>query len=141
MENYIKKINDKVLEKNSIEEAKKTKARFLIAGGTTLGLGLAGFVSSFITFFVLFLSYETDRAFIAWLVAIPFILMIIAGSVVTRIGDMLLKVEGVTDNSNSTSSKDKKEKKPKSKKQVVEDKDNESSEIISENSQDELKEN
>lgn len=91
MESYLKKINDKVKAKHTQQEAEKIKKRYLIAGGTTLGLGLAGFVSAFITFMVLFLVYETDEAMIAWFVAIPFILMIVAGSVVTRIGDMLLR--------------------------------------------------
>ena len=95
MESYLKKINESVKAKNTPQEAIKIKKRFLIAGGITLGLGLAGFVSSFITFMVLFLSYETDRAMIAWFVAIPFIIMIVAGSVITRVGDMLLRDDAI----------------------------------------------
>ncbi len=93
MESYIKKINDKIVNKHSIEEQKKIKKKYLLAGGLTLAIGLAGFVSSFITFIVLFLEFKTDNAMIAWFVAIPFILLIVAGSVVTRIGDMLLRDE------------------------------------------------
>ncbi len=95
MESYIKKINDSVRAKHDEKGAQKIKKSYLIAGGLTLGLGLAGFVSSFITFMVLFFEYETDRAMTAWLVAIPFILMIVAGSVLTRIGDMLLRDEAI----------------------------------------------
>lgn len=95
MESYIKKINDRVRKKHNEEQAKKIKLTYLIAGGTTLGLGIAGFLASFITFLVLFLEYKTESAFIAWMVAIPFILMIVAGSVMTRIGDMLLRDEAI----------------------------------------------
>lgn len=98
MESYIKKINDNVRAKHDEEGAQKIKKRYLIAGGVTLGLGLAGFVSSFITFMVLFFEYETDRAMTAWFVAIPFIIMIVAGSVLTRIGDMLLRDEVIEQN-------------------------------------------
>lgn len=93
MENYIKKINSKVINENDTDKQKRIKKVYLISGGLTLALGLAGFVASFITFMVLFVLSTTDAAFIAWIVAIPFILMIIAGSIVTRIGDMLLKEE------------------------------------------------
>lgn len=91
MEKYIQKINDKIKRNNSEEKQIKIKKRFLLAGGLTLAIGLAGFLASFISFIVLFFKFDTDRALIAWFVAIPFILMIVAGSVVTRIGDMLLK--------------------------------------------------
>ena len=95
MESYIKKINDRVRAKHDEKGAKKIKKTYLIVGGLTLGIGLAGFVSAFITFFVLFFETKTEDAFIAWEVAVPFILMIVAGSVVTRIGDMLLKDEEI----------------------------------------------
>ena len=98
MESYIKKINDRVRAKHDEKGAKKIKKTYLIAGGLTLGIGLAGFVSAFITFFVLFFETKTEDAFIAWEVAVPFILMIVAGSVVTRIGDMLLKDEEIAEN-------------------------------------------
>ena len=91
MESYIKKINDNVRAKHDEKGGQKIKKRFLIAGGVTLGLGLAGFVSSFITFMVLFFEYQTDKAMTAWFVAIPFIIMLVAGSVLTRVGDMLLR--------------------------------------------------
>lgn len=93
MENYIKKINHQVLKSNDDKGAKKVKKIYLISGGITLGLGLAGFFGSFVTFLILFLKFKTDDAMTAWLVAVPFMAMIIAGSVVTRIGDMLLKPE------------------------------------------------
>ena len=98
MESYIKKINDRVRAKHDEKGAKKIKKTYLIVGGLTLGIGLAGFVSAFITFFVLFFETKTEDAFIAWEVAVPFILMIVAGSVVTRIGDMLLKDEEIAEN-------------------------------------------
>ena len=91
MESYIKKINDHVRAKHDEKGAKKIKLTYLISGGVTLGLGLAGFLASFITFLVLFLQHDTENAFTAWMVAIPFIIMIVVGSVLTRIGDMLLK--------------------------------------------------
>ncbi len=39
---------------------------------------------------VLFFKFKTDDAFIAWMVAVPFLVMIVAGSVLARIGDALL---------------------------------------------------
>lgn len=57
--------------------------------------GLVGFLASFITFIVLFLNYQTDAALTAWVIAVPFILMAVAGSVITRIGDQLLR-EGLS---------------------------------------------
>ena len=111
MEGYIKKINDRVIKNNSEDKQKRIKKRFLVSGGLTLGLGLAGFVSAFIAFIVLFLQFETDRALISWFVAIPFVIMIVIGSVLTRIGDMLLRPEGnVAENTQASSdNKDEKE--------------------------------
>ena len=111
MEGYIKKINDRVIKNNSEDKQKRIKKRFLVSGGLTLGLGLAGFVSAFIAFIVLFLQFETDRALITWFVAIPFVIMIVIGSVLTRIGDMLLRPEGnVAENTQASSdNKDEKE--------------------------------
>ncbi len=91
MEKYITKINDKIAKKE-YKEAKKYKLKYQIAGGVVLGVGLAGFLASFITFMVLFFKFKTDDAFVAWEVAVPFLLMIIVGSVLSRIGDAL-KVE------------------------------------------------
>ncbi len=99
MEGYIKRINDKITKNNNEQKQKKIKKIYLLSGGLTLALGLAGFLASFISFIVLFFKFDTDRALIAWFVAIPFILMIVAGSVVTRIGDMLLK-DNSTDDKN-----------------------------------------
>ncbi len=95
MEKYIKKLNEKILSKNDMEKAKKIKRRYQIIGGVILGLGMAGFIAMFIVFMVLFFKFKTDDAFIAWLIAIPFIPMIVAGSVFARIGDALVtKDEG-----------------------------------------------
>ena len=97
MEGYIKRINDKITKNNNEQKQKKIKKIYLLSGGLTLALGLAGFLASFISFIVLFFKFDTDRALIAWFVAIPFILMIVAGSVVTRIGDMLLRDNSTED--------------------------------------------
>ena len=110
MEGYIKKINDRVIKNTSEDKQKRIKKRFLVSGGLTLGLGLAGFVSAFIAFIVLFLQFETDRALISWFVAIPFVIMIVIGSVLTRIGDMLLRPDGNVDENTQASSDNKDEK-------------------------------
>ena len=91
MEKYITKINEKILSHNNLEEAKKIKKRYQIIGGVILGLGMAGFVGMFIMFMVLFFKFNTDDAFTAWLIAIPFLPMIVIGSVFSRIGDALLQ--------------------------------------------------
>ena len=91
MEKYITKINDKLLKKNDLEHAKKVKMRYRAIGGTVLAVGLAGFISAMIAFAVYFVNAETESAFVAWQIAIPFVLVFVAGSVVTRIGDQLLK--------------------------------------------------
>ena len=90
MEKYIAKINNKVLKKYDEEGQRKVKRKYLIGGGVTLGLGLAGFISAFLSFIILLLNYKTDQSMIAWIVAVPFILVFIVGSVLTRIGDKLL---------------------------------------------------
>ena len=93
MENYIDKINRKLLAEKDYNKAKRVKLKYQIAGGIVLGLGIAGFLASFITFMVLFLKFKTDDAFTAWIVAIPFLLLIVAGSVLARIGDAVLPQE------------------------------------------------
>ncbi len=90
MENYIKKINDRLIESGNTQYAKRVKFIFQLTGGLTIAIGLAGFLASFITFLVLFLKFKTDDAFIAWIVAVPFLVLIIIGSVLARIGDTLL---------------------------------------------------
>ena len=90
MEKYIKKINDKLLAKNNIEEAKKAKRTYRAVGYSLLGVGLAGFVACFITFMVLFFEFQTEKAFTFWIVAVPFLLMLVPGSVLARVGDVLL---------------------------------------------------
>ena len=89
MEKYIKKINDKLLANKSIEEANKTKKVYRIIGYSLLGVGLAGFVALFISFLVLFLNFNTEAAVTCWFIAIPFLLMLVPGSVLARVGDML----------------------------------------------------
>lgn len=106
MEGYIKRINKKITTKYNQKEQEKIKKRYLVSGGLTLALGLAGFIASFISFIILFMKFETDRAMIAWFVAIPFILMIVAGSVVTRIGDMLLRNEPNGENNKQQDAKE-----------------------------------
>lgn len=95
MENYIEKINNKILRKCSYEQAAKIKKIYLILGGCFLGVGILGFLGCFVTFFVLFFKFDTEKAMIFWFVAIPFMLLIITGSVITRIGDMLLTKQGL----------------------------------------------
>lgn len=90
MEKYIQKINNKITQNDNIEHAKKIKKTYQIVGGVILGIGVTGFLASFITFMVLFFDFKTDDAFVAWIVAIPFLIFIVAGSVLTRIGDALL---------------------------------------------------
>lgn len=90
MEKYIQKINDKLLEKDDIDEARKIKKKYQIIGGVLLAIGLAGFLALFIAFMVLFLYYKTDEAVTCWFIAIPFLLLLVPGSVITRIGDQLL---------------------------------------------------
>ncbi len=90
MERYIQKINDKLIASNDKNKAKKTKLAYQISGGVILGVGIAGFLALFIAFMVLFFKFKTEGAFTAWLYAIPFIPLIVAGSVLSRIGDALL---------------------------------------------------
>ncbi|MBQ8444320.1 MAG: hypothetical protein IJX25_03110 [Clostridia bacterium] len=91
MEKYIEKINERLLRKNDLEKATKIKKRFCIVGGIILGIGAIGILSSVIAFVVYFLRSDTETAFTAWLIAIPFIIVLVAGAVVTRVGDQLLK--------------------------------------------------
>lgn len=90
MEKYIKKINDKLIEEDNIERARKVKKLYQTLGGVLLAVGLAGFVALFIAFMVLFLKFKTDDAFTCWLIAVPFLVLLIPGSVLARIGDALL---------------------------------------------------
>lgn len=89
MENYIKKIKEKLIKRKNLKSAKRAKMIYQGVGGFLIALGLAGFIASFITFMVLFFKFKTDDAFIAWEVAVPFLVMIVPGSVLARIGDAL----------------------------------------------------
>ena len=91
MENYIKKFNHEIITKNDEKKQRKVKNVYLSVGSIVLSIGALGFLASFVTFMILFFDFRTDEAMMAWVIAIPFILMIVAGSVVTRVGDMLLK--------------------------------------------------
>lgn len=91
MEKYIKQINHNVITRHQDKTQKRIKFIYQMVGGFVLALGMGGFISAFITFMVLFFNFETDAAMIAWMVSVPFILMIVAGSVLARIGDMMLK--------------------------------------------------
>lgn len=90
MEKYIQKINDKLIEANDIEKARKTKKIYQTIGGILLAVGLAGFLALFIAFMVLFFKFKTDDAFTCWIIAVPFLILLIPGSVLARIGDALL---------------------------------------------------
>ena len=90
MENYLKKINHKIAEHCTEDKARKIKKNCLIAGSIILVIGLVGFISCFVSFLVLFLRFETELAMTLWFIAIPFILCVVIGSIVTRIGDAIL---------------------------------------------------
>ena len=91
MEKYIQKIHDRILKKHDQETLGSIKTKYQIAGGIVLGLGLAGFVGFFIAFILTFLGGETDSAMTYWIAAIPFLVLIVAGAVVARVGDALPK--------------------------------------------------
>ena len=90
MEKYIARINNKVLTKHSEKGQRRIKTSYLAVGGSVLGVGLAGFLACCITFIVLMLDGKTDESMTAWILAVIFMAVFIAGSVVTRIGDKLL---------------------------------------------------
>ncbi|MBO5395051.1 MAG: hypothetical protein J6A28_04045 [Clostridia bacterium] len=91
MEKYITKTNDRLKKKYPEETVRKIKKRYCIVGGSILGVGLAGFLATFGCFIYYFLNAETETALSAWLYAIPFVILFIAGAVITRVGDQLLK--------------------------------------------------
>ena len=93
MEKYIKKINDKAIEERGVDGARKVKKIYQTIGGILLAIGLAGFLALFIAFMILFLKFQTDNAFTCWIIAVPFLLMLIPGSVLARIGDAMLPEE------------------------------------------------
>ena len=90
MERYIAKINNKVLTHPDEKVQRRIKTTYLAIGGSVLAVGIAGFLASFITFIVLFMDAKTDESMTAWVLAVIFMIVFIAGSVVTRIGDKLL---------------------------------------------------
>ena len=91
MEGYVKKINHRVITKHDEKGQKRIKRLYICVGAPILAVGAAGFLSAIIAFLVLFFYFQTDEAMAAWATAIPFFALMVAGSVVTRIGDMLLK--------------------------------------------------
>lgn len=90
MEKYIQKINDKAVEERGIEGARKLKKLYQTIGGILLAIGLAGFVALFIAFMILFFKYKTDDALTCWIITVPFLVLLIPGSVIARIGDAML---------------------------------------------------
>lgn len=110
MENYLKKINHKIAEHCTEDKARKIKKNCLIAGSIILVIGLVGFISCFVSFLVLFLRFETELAMTLWFIAIPFILCVVIGSIVTRIGDAILveklKIENQKIDKNSEETKE-----------------------------------
>ena len=91
MERYILKTNDRLKKKYPEPMVRKIKKRYCIVGGSILGVGLAGFLVAFGMFLYYFLNAETETALTAWLYAVPFVVLFIAGAVITRVGDQLLK--------------------------------------------------
>ena len=122
MEKYIKKINHDVITKNDEEKRKKIKNIYLSIGSVLVSIGGLGFLASFITFMILFFDFKTDEAMMAWVVAVPFILFIVAGSVLTRIGDMLLKDFVEKEYQQDRKKKIDKKNKKSSKKETIETK-------------------
>ena len=110
MENYLKKINHKIAEHCTEDKARKIKKNCLIAGSIILVIGLVGFISCFVSFLVLFLRFETELAMTLWFIAIPFIICVVIGSIVTRIGDAILvekiKIENHKIDANSEETKE-----------------------------------
>ncbi len=101
MEKYIRKLNEKLLKMDE-EKAKQTKKVYRITGYVLLGLGLAGFAALFIAFMVLFFKFNTDSAVTCWFIAIPFLLMLIPGSVLARVGDVLASEDKKREKENET---------------------------------------
>lgn len=125
MERYIKRINDKLIAEEGIERARKVKKIYQTLGGIFLAIGLAGFVSLFIAFMVLFFKFNTDDAFTCWLIAVPFLVLLVPGSVLARIGDALLPEERKPKKKRKKAKEelDKKEIKEEEKKQNSDDGD------------------
>lgn len=106
MEKYIARINNRVLTKHDEAGQKRIKTIYLAVGGSVLAVGLGGLLASFITFIVLFLDAKTDESMVAWILALIFLVIFVAGCVVTRIGDKLL-----TEGYNESVERKKKERK------------------------------
>lgn len=86
-------MNERLLKKNDLTKAKKVKQKFRAVGGCILALGLAGIIACMVSFVIFFLNSDTETAFLAWMIAIPFIVIFVCGSVLARVGDQLLKNE------------------------------------------------
>lgn len=89
MEKYIRKIEERLDRKHSPSQAAKIKKRFLVVGGIVLTIGLVGILAAMICFAVYFVGGDTDTAFTCWIIAVPFVIVFIAGAVVARVGDKL----------------------------------------------------
>lgn len=89
MEKYIQKLEARLDKKHSPQHAAKIKKRFLIVGGVVLSVGLAGILAAMICFAIFFVQGDTDTALTCWLIAVPFVIVFIAGAVVARVGDKL----------------------------------------------------
>ena len=91
MEKYILKTDERLKKKYPEAIVRKMKKRYLIVGGSILGVGLAGFLVTFGLFLYYFLNAETETALLAWLYAVPFVILFVVGAVIARVGDQLLK--------------------------------------------------
>lgn len=89
MEKYIHKIEERLDKKHSPAKAAKIKKRFLVVGGIVLAIGLAGILIAMICFSMYFVGGDTDTALTCWIIAVPFVIVFIAGAVVARVGDKM----------------------------------------------------
>ena len=91
MEKYIQKIESRLNKKYSSEKVEKIIKRFLTVGGIVVVLGIIGILAAMICFSVFFVQGDTDTALTCWIIAVPFVVVLIAGAVVARVGDKMKK--------------------------------------------------
>ena len=119
MEKYIRKTSERILRKHSMDDAVKIKKKYLIVGSVVLAIGGLGFLGAVGTFLYLFLKLmDTENAFKAWLIAIPFLILFVVGSVLTRVGHRLFTdaqetIETPKNKKEKTNKKDKPHKEKK----------------------------